>query len=743
MLLFQERAVSEGPNYNAHCTETKLRSESTGLTVLDVVKHAAKTIITTMTPKDRVAIVTFHTEAKTLLDLTRTTDEGKKAALALIETMTPEDSTNLWDGLKTSMTILTNGAAPKPASSPSGSAIAGLAAAASSVAAGVASMTVGRSKKKATPSASEAVAEPEEVDSNERRLSSIFLLTDGLPNVNPPRGHLPMLKLFLESQDPSKVNFTINTAGFGYNLDSSLLYEIARIGNGHFSFIPDSGMVGTNFVHAVANTYATYAQGLFIDIEVDDESVAKEIKIEGAFNATHSSWGVSVPMGTLQYGQNRDLVIKLPRSLSKAPLHVTARCSPWTTMTETKAMRVINDAQLPPAESAVDPSLMYQDHRSAFVDLVLSLVDTKVNEANAYSWNKSRQTLADGAEGKVTALTDKVKASFPDSKATAVGTACADAHELIADLDGQVTLAVKDQASFGRWGAHYLLSLARSHQRQQCGNFKDPGLQVYGRDSVLFQASRDEIDKAFDNLPPPKPSARPRPSAPGGAPMVGGGMARSRRLAPSSSSSAYAPMQSMSKYNSRSAPCFAGHSTISLGNGRLAEISTLRAGDKVVTPKGEATIAGIVKTVIDGGRLPMCQLGEGLTITPWHPVFLCGWQFPADVVDPTWVECDAIYSLILEENRDSDAHAVTIGGVRCVTMGHGVEGGEDVRSHPFLSKHASVVAALARLPGVSVKEATGMYRDPQTGLMAGFEYAERVEVTQGLESSAFRQTVVA
>jgi hypothetical protein len=37
----------------------------------------------------------------------------------------------------------------------------------------------------------------------------------------------------------------INTFGFEYRLDTKVLVDIARKGNGAFSFIPDSGFVGT------------------------------------------------------------------------------------------------------------------------------------------------------------------------------------------------------------------------------------------------------------------------------------------------------------------------------------------------------------------------------------------------------------------------------------------------------------------------------------------------------------------
>ncbi|KAG8897173.1 hypothetical protein FRC01_011459, partial [Tulasnella sp. 417] len=466
------------------------QNERTGLSVLDVVKHAAKTIITTMEPEDRIGIVSFSGAAKVVLPLTHTTEEGKSRAFKEVESLYPLDSTNLWDGLKQAMNILTQ--AP-PASGPGspGGAIAGLAPAGTALSADGVGEPVGS-----------LLPQMQSADSK-YRLSSIFLLTDGMPNVEPPRGHIPMLKFYLESKPREKTKFTINTFGFGYSLDSKLLHEIAKIGNGHFGFIADSGMVGTNFVHAVANTYATYAEGLYLDIEVDDDEVANDMEVLGSFEVNKASWGVQVPLGQLQYGQTRDVVVRLPKGLSKLPMTVTARCRPWDSDDEVKTTRTISDAHLPPFESATDPGLLYHSFRLEFADAVhkeIASCDSLCRGSFVQAY-----PVPSNAAMVFKDLALRIRATFPGERPTKPS-AVSDALDLAQDISGQALLGIADSSAFNKWGLHYLLSLSRSHQRQQCGNFKDPGLQPYGRESALFKTTRDEIDTTFDNLPPPKPS---------------------------------------------------------------------------------------------------------------------------------------------------------------------------------------------------------------------------------------------
>jgi hypothetical protein len=80
--------------------------ESFGLSVLDVVKHAVKTIIHNLTADDQLAIVCYHSTARLVFDLKAMDDEGRRQALVALETLTPEGTTNLWDGLHTGLEVL-------------------------------------------------------------------------------------------------------------------------------------------------------------------------------------------------------------------------------------------------------------------------------------------------------------------------------------------------------------------------------------------------------------------------------------------------------------------------------------------------------------------------------------------------------------------------------------------------------------------------------------------------------------
>jgi hypothetical protein len=60
-------------------------NEKFGLSQLDLVKHALKTIIHSLLPQDRLALVSFASSARVLFQLTEMTEDGKSSAFAALE----------------------------------------------------------------------------------------------------------------------------------------------------------------------------------------------------------------------------------------------------------------------------------------------------------------------------------------------------------------------------------------------------------------------------------------------------------------------------------------------------------------------------------------------------------------------------------------------------------------------------------------------------------------------------------
>ena len=372
----------------------KSGDENYGLTLMDIQCHALRAVIAAMGPCDRLAIVSYSSEARVRLPLIAMDNAGKARASVVVAELQPDGSTNLWDGLRTCINTLQD----KPT-----------------------------------------------------RLASVMLFTDGRPNIIPPRGELAMLKRELDKRPTLPVN--VHTFGIGYQLDSALLMSLADVTNASYSFIPDSGFVGTIVVNALANLKVCAAQVLELSLEGD---FPDQIAVHGGHMTEIASWGTHTQLGLLQRGQPRHIIVDGP--VSSATLRFR-RPTGQTVTIEAKRQ-----------DMAVDPQQMY---RSAVIDILRECFRlcqlNQFEEAKAYLGN-----MAFGF--------------------------CEPYQE---ELDDQVRKAIEPNA-FAKWGRHYLPSLWGAHQQERCNNFKDVGVQDYGGEQ--FKKTRDVIDELFNALPPPKPS---------------------------------------------------------------------------------------------------------------------------------------------------------------------------------------------------------------------------------------------
>jgi hypothetical protein len=515
---------------------------------------------------------------------------------------------------------------------------------------------------------------------------------------------------------------SIHTFGFGYSLRSGLLKSIAEIGGGNYAFIPDAGMIGTVFVHAVANLQSTFATRAVLKLsytkplklyETTGPSV-EQIAPEFADDSEDSQAELTINLGNLQFGQSRDIFLRADglkilesvnegnptRSLVDA--HLTY-VKPGGCLKSRKVLESMlsKDADFIPMASNQRSILEYSDLPASEIayhesrSLICHFISTMfpLGVDGERSITRGMKNKREELRTWIDTLPAK---NFDDEKNQSL------MKDVSADEpQGQVSMAIESKEYFNRWGCHFLPSLLNAHTRQVCNSFKDPGPLQYSTDSPLFISCRDALDQIFDNLPAPEPSRHVH--------------ARSGR-----SRSSFTPV-SMSSYRNSSGVCFAGSTSVTLASGRTVQIRKLRRGMKVRTPRGSRRVVLVLKTPVEQEIL--CRVGKVL-VTPWHPVSSDGkrWDFPANEADGVVMYTGCIYSVLLERDASSSAHAIRVGDMWGVALGHGLTTGSDVRAHTFFGDYNAVGKGLLSLPrrvnGIVI--GGGVERDEETGLVTSF-----------------------
>ncbi len=479
--------------------------------------------------------------------------------------------------------------------------------------------------------------------------TNILLFTDGEPNVNPPGGIIPTLKKYTEGPRP----YTIHCFGYGYRLQSDLLLAIAVHGSGIFNYIPDCTMIGTIFVNFLSNVLATAIKGARIYIKGD---ASLELKTFGCYMADNR-----INVGPIQYGQQRDVIMKFKVPASKQfAIHVDF-CFPGD--------KVGKDiTALTPASA----NFQFEHLRAIHCENMAEAIASQ----SAAGANIVKKTLVAIAASPIKD-DERVKALARDI-------------ESAKESEGQLSKAFSKNDWVHKWGIHYTRSLVRAHQLQQCHNFKDPGVQIYG--GALFKATQDQADTLFCTLPAPKPSIP-------------------KSVQPSSPSYVPAPVD-MHSYMNYGGGCFDGEGRVTMLGGKTKRVMELRKGD--VLCNGAKVIALVSMRM--GKEIDVVEIG-GVKLTPWHPVRMAGtWKFPVNVGRLQKYFCEYICNLVLDTK-----HVATINGVEVLTLGHGMTD-NSVVAHPYFGSQ-KVIEDLMNYVGWSSGEVKierwNMARDPATGLVQG------------------------
>ena len=431
----------------------------------------------------------------------------------------------------------------------------------------------------------------------------LMLFTDGEPNENPPMGIIPTLKETIS--DIKNVNFTISTFAFGYNVDSQLMEEIAEIGNGIYGYCPDYSMVGTIFTSYMANILTTIEST--VSINVKNKYLQKKFEIGGLYS---------------------DIARHLGFFLNKSDFKNT-EITLFLGQEESDKIKNIDYT-----EKNVD--VMDQYYRNKLIDLIS-------NNLGAEDFTETKKEIKNLFDevNKIEEKTEFMK-------------------NLLIDLinedpnHGQIDKAFSDEY-YEKWGLDYLLSFLRFHIVEQCGNFKDQTLKLYGGND--FEEMRKIGNKIFVNLPPPENDC-------GGDQNID-----------SDDFEDY--------FYSSCGGCFNGEAIVELKNGKK-KVKNLKKGD--ILSNG-AKVVCLVETKIN--KYENVVSINNVYFTLYHPVEINGeWVFPCEKFKVTKKFIGCWYNLVL-----NNKHEVVLNGVKAITLGHNRKDG--ILKHPYFGTN-KVIEALKK-----------------------------------------------
>jgi hypothetical protein len=571
-------------------------TESNGMTILDIVKHAAITVINSLTDTDYASVIVYSNSATVISGIVSLSDMNKVELIRKIRDLRTTGQTNIWDGLYKGMETLRISAVPKT-------------------------------------------------------IQTLMLLTDGQSNTNPPQGIIPMLQKY---KDSGYMGCSINTFGFGYNLDSNMLRGIAEEGHGMFAFCPDANFVGTTFCNILSNEMTTYATDVTISLTGrDGYIITKANLVEGdVLKCNECSWGVGINLGSLRFGQSRNIVLQFPdeSSLKSSVLKFIDISK--------EVVEVIESNVLTDITPEIQINIMENQARSHVSRRISPLIISSRDRIYTY---KNLVSILDGY------------ASYDSRYIDA----------LMKEVMGQIEEALQTKY-YTKWGRHYIQSLQMSHMKQESTNFKDHAVQFYGGD--LFKKYRNMIEDVFVTSPPAEPSNPSRQML-------------MRGITPTPTTHV-----SMRNYFNQSGGCIAPSCVVKMSDGQQKRVDKIRVGDKIAPG---VVIQYVVKFKVEDYQ--MVYMPTGLIISPYHPIkhdiYAPEWSYPCDTIDlitqtsvthpdgtiisapiPTIKVYNGsfVYNFVL-----NNEHIMLINDIQVITLGHDIVN-NNVLTHPYLGTRAVI-----------------------------------------------------
>ncbi|CUG88122.1 GPI-anchored surface protein, putative, partial [Bodo saltans] len=227
------------------------------------------------------------------------------------------------------------------------------------------------------------------------------------------------------------------------------------------------------FVNTVANVLCTAATAVSVTVDCGRPI----LDVDPCFQLTR--FGAVASLGTVQYGQQRNLTFRMGDTRS-GMLDAEPPVVRLTYMYRGKERSKLVSANPADCES---------EHQQIVAHAARNVFTTSVTNLWAAGAGTSAQQFA--------AVSNSILALSPSAATLPLVAA------LLKGLEGEVKVGLVDLESFNKWGVHFLPSIARATLMQQCNNFKDHSVQLYGE---LFKKLRHHGEKVFTKIAPPRPN---------------------------------------------------------------------------------------------------------------------------------------------------------------------------------------------------------------------------------------------
>lgn len=368
---------------------------------LKLVKDTLNFLVTQLKSSDSFAMVTFESEVNTDLSFTKMNSDGKELAKKRISSIKSGGSTNLSGGLFQGLDLL-----PKV--------------------------------------------------KNNKEVTSIFLLTDGLANAGVTSSEVLTNNLKVQMQE--NPDFTLFTFGYGSDHDDKLLKALSETGKGLYYFIENVDQVPKAFGDCMGGLASVVAQNIKLKFEPLSGTVIKKVNTKFTVVQTTSELGedvYEVSIGDLYSEEERNVVVEIDipevsEEQTSKLIHLSMSYFNILTSLNDKTNSIMTIERVKD-EGELIPNVEIDKHRNRM------LAADSMEKANTLGKTNQLQEARAELEGTITRIQNSVSSTQ---------NLCL---QLVADLKEAKDRLV-DQTSYTNTGSKFMSSHTMSHYYQRCSH---------------------------------------------------------------------------------------------------------------------------------------------------------------------------------------------------------------------------------------------------------------------------------